>query len=107
MLAFLYAQCGMCSHVFRMSISACPVCACLQCYVFDSSVSLDHAGPFALGLQHCPELEQDAEYFGIPLLFLSEKGDGLILPIDFSLQSSSVSGPIGGPVKENWPLGSL
>lgn len=74
---------------------------------FDSLVSLDRAGTLALGLQRRPELGQDTEYLGIPVLFLTEKSDGLILLIDFSLQSSSVSGLIGRRVEEKWPLGSF
>lgn len=72
---------------------------------FNSVVSMDRLGTFALGLQHCPELEEDTEYLGIPSLFLNGKSDGLILLIDFSLQSRSVSGLIGRRIEEKWPLG--
>lgn len=47
------------------------------------------------------------QHLGIPLLFLTQKSDGLILFIDFSLQSSSVSRLIGRRVEEKWPLGSF
>lgn len=43
----------------------------------------------------------------IPLPGLTEKSDGLILLIDFSLQRSGVSGLIGGRVQEKSSLGSF
>lgn len=77
---------------------------CLQCYLLTLKIV---QGLLASGLQHCPELEQDTESLGIPLPFLTEKSDGLILLIDFSLQSSGASGRIRRRVEEKSSLGSF
>lgn len=69
-----------------------PLCTRVSSVVcLDIQASQDRAGTFCLRT----EPEQRTENLGIPLPFLTEESDGLILLIDFSLQSSGESGLIG------------
>lgn len=85
MPAFLYAQ----SAWLVTCIQDEYLCLPMRVSLVLCFTSLVSRATFALGQQHCPELEQYEQHLGIPLLFLTEKSDGLILLIDlfFSLQS--------------------